>query len=196
MKNACYTVLFYYLTLSTMAQEKPLPFAEIPPAPHQYTLGNVIARTVEGLGFRYYWATEGLQPNDLAYKPSPQGKTTLETLAHLYSLAETICNVSLQKSNVRPPKNVPTDLTILRTETLQFLKTAAERFRSTAAEKVETWEIRFDRQGETLAFPLWHLLNGPLADALYHTGQVVSFRRSSGNPIPAGVNVFMGTKEP
>jgi len=38
------------------------------------------------------------------------------------------------------------------------------------------------------------LLNGPIADALTHVGQVISFRRTSGNPIPKGVNVFMGIK--
>jgi hypothetical protein len=38
------------------------------------------------------------------------------------------------------------------------------------------------------------LINGPITDAIYHTGQVVSFRRTSGNPIPKGVNVFLGVK--
>lgn len=196
MKKACYVILLLNLTLYAMAQNKPQPFAEIPPSPKAYTLGNVIARSVEGLGFRYHWATKGLRLEDLAYKPSPQGKTTFETLLHIYSLAETVYNVTQQKPNVRPPKDVPTDFEILRQETLLLLQKAAKSFQSSSPEKVETLPIIFEREGKTHRFPLWHLFNGPLADALYHTGQVVSFRRSSGNPIASGVNVFMGTKTP
>ena len=196
MKKACFVVLFLNLTLSVMAQDQSLPFAEIPPSPEAYTLGNVIARSVEGLGFRYYWATAGLRPEDLAYKPSPQGKTTLETLLHIYSLVETVYNVTQQKPNIRPATGVPIDFRILRQETLLLLQKTAEHLRSSSPEKVKALEIIFEREGETIRFPLWHLLNGPLADALYHTGQVVSFRRSSGNPIASGVNMFMGTKTP
>ncbi len=36
--------------------------------------------------------------------------------------------------------------------------------------------------------------SGPIADALWHTGQIVSFRRSSGNPIPKGVNMLTGER--
>jgi hypothetical protein len=32
--------------------------------------------------------------------------------------------------------------------------------------------------------PFWHLINGPMADALTHTGQISSFRRLAGNPAP------------
>jgi hypothetical protein len=54
--------------------------------------------------------------------------------------------------------------------------------------------VIFDRQGKESRFPIWNLLNGPIEDLVYHTGQIVSFRRTTGNPIPKGVNVFMGTK--
>jgi hypothetical protein len=41
-------------------------------------------------------------------------------------------------------------------------------------------------------YPLWYLLNGPLSEAFTHVGQVASWRRINGNPIP-GANVFYGT---
>ena len=31
-------------------------------------------------------------------------------------------------------------------------------------------------------YPFWSLLNGPIADMIWHVGQVVTFRRSLGNP--------------
>lgn len=46
--------------------------------------------------------------------------------------------------------------------------------------------------GKRSEFPFWNMLNGPIADALWHVGQVVSFRRSSGNPFNSKVSVFSG----
>ena len=43
-------------------------------------------------------------------------------------------------------------------------------------------------------FDLYNLFHGPISDSLYHIGQIVAFRRASGNPIPIRVNHFMGIK--
>ncbi len=59
-------------------------------------------------------------------------------------------------------------------------------------ETIQKIQVVFERKGKTSRFPIWNLLNGPLSDAIYHTGQLVSFRRTSGNPIQTGVNVFFG----
>jgi hypothetical protein len=39
--------------------------------------------------------------------------------------------------------------------------------------------------------PLWNIINGPVSDALTHVGQINSFRRLNGNPVPRA-NVFLG----
>ena len=41
-------------------------------------------------------------------------------------------------------------------------------------------------------FAFWNQLNGPISDAIWHSGQVVMNRRASGNPLRKGVNVFLG----
>lgn len=41
--------------------------------------------------------------------------------------------------------------------------------------------------------PFWYLINGPIADALTHVGQISSWRRMAGNPQPKGVSVLWGT---
>lgn len=70
--------LFFFLIISSACAQKTmtpeLPYKQIPEYPEQYTSGNVIARFIDGLGYRYYWATEGLREQDLAYKPSEKGK--------------------------------------------------------------------------------------------------------------------------
>jgi len=80
-----------------MAQsEEPLPFYEIPDYPETYTAGTVAARMMDGLGFRYYWATEGLTKNDLAEKASASGRTSGETIEHIYGLSKFIRNSVLE----------------------------------------------------------------------------------------------------
>ena len=46
------------------------------------------------------------------------------------------------------------------------------------------------------ALPIWNLINGPVADGLHHVGQIGTYRRASGNPMEAGVNVMIGKKLP
>ena len=42
-------------------------------------------------------------------------------------------------------------------------------------------------------YPFWNQLNGPIADAIWHVGQVVSFRRTAGNSLPKGPSFLTGT---
>ena len=53
-------------------------------------------------------------------------------------------------------------------------------------------KISFERGGNSMEFPFWNQINGPISDALWHCGQVVMNRRASGNPLQSGVNVFIG----
>jgi len=105
-----------------------------------------------------------------------------------------ILNTAKGKASLRPAENIPEDFKTLRSKTLHYLDAAVALFQSMKLEDLEKAKVIFDRRGKQSQFPLWNLINGPISDALYHTGQVVSFRRSSGNPIPKGVNVFLGVK--
>lgn len=76
--------------------------------------------------------------------------------------------------------------------TLENLKTASDLLK-TAGRRLEDCDIVFVNGDAKAEFPFWNMLNGPIADALWHTGQVVSFRRSSGNPFNSKASVFSGT---
>ena len=69
-----------------------------------------------------------------------------------------------------------------RRQTLLHLKTASDILKKT--DNLE----QFDNAN----FPFWNLINGPIADALWHCGQVVMLRRASGNPFNSKVSVFWG----
>ena len=186
-----FTLLFIF-SLQTMAQE--LPFSSIAAAPQDYTAGNSISRMIQGLGFRYHWATEGLRAEDLEYRPTKEAQSTLGTLQHIYGLTKTILNAAKNEASKRPAPSPPDNLEALRAATLKDLQQAATLFLNYSEDEIEGLNIIFEREGKQSRFPVWNLINGPIADALYHTGQVVSFRRTSGNPIPKGVNFFLGVK--
>jgi hypothetical protein len=173
-----------------------LPYREIPDYPATFTAGTVAARVVDGLGFRYYWATEGLRPEDLAFQPNKDGRTTLETIQHIYELTLSIANST---------KNAVNDATIpkpkltfeeLRRATLENIREASERLKKASDADVAAMKVIFKNAQGTREFPFWNELNGPIADALWHTGQVVSHRRGSGNPYNDKASVFTGKVRP
>ena len=51
--------LFIFTIFTTTMNAQELPYYEIPKETNKYTAGSVASRMVDGLGFRYYWATEG-----------------------------------------------------------------------------------------------------------------------------------------
>lgn len=78
-----------------------------------------------------------------------------------------------------------------RQRTLQYLKIARDLL-MTGPNSLESYAIVFQNGAKTARYPIWNLINGPLEDALWHVGQVVSFRRSSGNPVHSKLDVMTG----
>jgi len=185
------TLMALLLTMiSTTSAQGNLPYYEIPDYPESYTAENVAARMIDGLGFRYYWATEGLRQEDLAYKPSEEGRTCDETLDHLYGLTNVVLNAVKQQPNSR--RDGP-DLTFdeKRAATLANIKDASDILKSGDV-NLEDCLVIFERDSGTSEFPFWNNINGPISDALWHCGQVVLLRRASGNPFNSKASVFSG----
>jgi hypothetical protein len=174
------------------AQNKPY-YYNIPDTPKVYTAATVAARMVDGLGFRYFWATEGLTEKDLSFKPGNDTRTTLETIEHIKGLTEILFNAANKKPTDFTSPATKLSFAELREKTLQYIKAASDLLKQPGA-SLEEMDMIFQRSTNKNEFPFWNLINGPISDALWHVGQVVSFRRSSGNPLPKGVNVLTGTK--
>ena len=92
-----------------MTAKETLPYYQIPEAPTDYTSGNVIARMIDGLGYRYYWATEGLRDEDLAYDPGNDGKICSEVLEHITGLSNMI--LTAVRREVNGTRKVPENMT-------------------------------------------------------------------------------------
>jgi len=170
-----------------------LPYESIPDYPDTVTQGLILARMLDALGYRYYWATDSLTQTDLDYNISEDSRPASETLEHLEGLSKFILNMFEGKPNVRPhPPKEPVSWKQQRAITLMNIKTASDIARSLNDTEVADLKIVFKRGDNESTFPLWNAINGPIADAIYHVGQIVSYRRASGNPLDPRVNVFMG----
>ena len=175
------SILALILTTVIMAQsDEKLPFYEIPDYPETYTPGTVAARMVDGLGFRYFWATEGLTQKDLAQKASESGRTSGETIEHLYGLSKFIRN-SVLSSN-KDKNKAELNFEDKRKQTLLNFKIVSDALR----------DIEKPLALDDTEVPFWNIINGPISDALWHCGQVVMLRRASGNPFNSKVSVFAG----
>ncbi len=177
--------LLFSIVIQAQTEEQ-LPYYEVPEYSETFTAGTVAARLVDALGFRFYWASEGLSDKDLEYKPNEEVRSTAETIEHILDLSYIIVNSTLKKANGKVDM---TEMTYAkkRAQALINLKTAADILRQ--SEDISQFKIIFGER----EVPFWNQINGPIADAIWHCGQIASFRRTSGNPINPKVSHFTGT---
>lgn len=169
-----------------------LPYREIPPAPERYTAGAVLGRLVDGLGFRYRWATEGLTPRDLAYRPDASARSGYETVDHVHNIVTMVHNAFTGERFPLPEHDATLPFPALRRRTLDTIRQISDRLKAADDDELRRLTIGFTVRERELDFPFWNAINGPIADAIHHVGQLVSFRRATGNPIEAAVDVFAG----
>lgn len=169
-------------------------YYQIPHYPDSYSAYTVAARMIDGLGFRYYWATQGLSEKDLDFSPAEGSRTSRETLDHILGLSNVVRNAAfgVPNSSRSSEENIP--WAEKRNQTLINLKEASLHLRSIEHADMNDMKMVFQRGDTQNSFPFWNVLNGPLADAIWHVGQVVSYRRLSGNPFDSNVNVLTGKK--
>ncbi|CAN5535143.1 hypothetical protein BH10BAC4_BH10BAC4_23350 [soil metagenome] len=183
-------LLLLALSLSSLGYSQSSPYSSVPAYPETYTAGSVAARTIDGLIFRFHWATEGLRENDLAYKPGQGARTTQETIEHIYEMSFIVANAASNKSNVKG-QDVKLPFAEMRKKTLENLREASNKLLSIPDQEMKNLKVIFTDGKKNHEYPFWNVINGPLEDCIWHTGQIVSFRRSSGNPI-ADKDYFMG----
>ncbi|MDX1686092.1 MAG: hypothetical protein R3275_12715 [Saprospiraceae bacterium] len=178
--------------VTIMYEEKTPYFNQIPDYPEEVTPASVLTRMVEGLGYRFYWVTKDLRPEDLEYRPSDDGKSTLETIEHILELSRMVRNSIEGLPNIRPVPDEDLSYPELRARSLENLKVVSQALRADLTQEIEGFNVTFQRGETTRTYPFWNMINGPLSDALYHTGQIVAYRRASGNPVDPNVSVFHG----
>ena len=77
-----------------------------------------------------------------------------------------------------------------RKKTLENFKKVSEILLKST--DLSEYKLVFKNDKGSTEFPFWNNINGPIADAIWHTGQVVLLRRASGNPFNSKASVFTG----
>jgi hypothetical protein len=154
-------------------------FHRIPPCPDSISGTTVLVRLLDGLGFRFRWSTEGLSDNDYGFRPAPDCMSIGELVRHVWGLVNWVC-LSMGIDEYKRGD----DIVLIRGSVLKMIYALREALGSMSDE---------DMRGITIeGRPFWHIINGPISDALTHVGQINSFRRLAGNPTPKA-NVFVGS---
>jgi hypothetical protein len=154
-------------------------FYRIMEYPNNLSGTTVIFRMLDGLGFRFYWATESLRPEDYAFRPAEDVMSVEELMVHIWQLMNWVSTGALKTKQYKKPKTGPE----AREKTLEIIHDIKLAMLAMSDEKLSELTL--------LGKPFWHLINGPFSDALTHIGQINSFRRINGNPC-AEANVFKG----
>lgn len=147
-------------------------FRSIEEYPRRDNANGIVIRLIDGLGFRFYWATEGLREEDYAYAACESCQTIGGILQHLWGLANWLRLNALGEGLSEAP-DAPEDR---RRQVLEILAELRAFVDGLDEQRLFGLTIRDQ--------PFWHYINGPLADALTHTGQIAYLRRASGNPAP------------
>ncbi|OEK05078.1 DinB family protein [Roseivirga misakiensis] len=181
-------ILFSLFIVVNLSHAQNTTFASITDLESDFTPGNVAARMVEGLGFRYYWASEGLGAEDLKFGPVEEGRNSRATVDHIYNLSRFLLS-ALEKKVFEAGNPREMSFANVRNETLNNLEKAVKILKSSKQADFADYNIKFNDGRE---MPFWNAINGPIADAIYHTGQIVLMRRMSGNPINPNISVLTG----
>lgn len=162
-----------------------IPYQNLPKPPTDSSEGKILARLVDGIGFRYQLATQGFTQKEIDFCPVEGSMTMMELIHHIYGLMT--WTSSAFKLPYTPKKM--TDFEEYRMETLSLCQLFSEFLANQSDESIQSASVYLKRMDQHFSF--WYLINGPLADALTHIGQINTWRRISGNPV-ARISPFTG----
>ena len=137
---------------------------------------SIIVRMLEGLGYRFRYATEGLELKDYEFSPGCKCMSIGKIMTHIWGLMNWVClNVIEEK------RECPDNFVTGREQIFEMILRLRKHFKTIDDAQLSDITI----EGKSF----WHLINGPLSDALTHVGQINVFRRLAGNP-PVNSCVF------
>jgi len=147
----------------------PEYFKNFPEEPADLSASNAIARLIDGLGFRLYWAINELTEEDCEYRVCEGANSIHDILWHILGLVNWVYMNVYGEQMKRPESIIDQGV-----ETLIALEKLRKSFIEMSDKDLE--KLKLDNRS------FWAYLNMPLADAVSHVGQVSILRRAAGNP--------------
>ena len=154
-------------------------FKNINSYPQKITVPSSICRMVDGVGFRYYWATNNLNEKTYLFKPGENRWTVRDTISHIWDTSNWIISSLANEEYEKPDNSVS-----LRDSVLQILYKIRSFFAVLNDNDLE--EISISKA------PFWNLINGPIEDIISHVGAIDNMRRTAGDA-PIEPRFFYGT---
>lgn len=154
--------------------------------PQSFSTNNVFVRMFQSISFRYQHATDGLTDAEIQFRPIEGSMNIRELLDHIYQLCFWMSKsfeLPIQKN-----KNF-SNLQDYRNNTQMLCEALVAHSKSIKEEDLESIKIHLFREKKD--YPIWYIINGPIADILSHIGQLNSWRRMAGNPCKR-ISVFTG----
>lgn len=124
-----------------------------------------LRHTLSTVAYRAAKTMRGAPPSFAAFRPAPDANTPLQIVAHMGDLFDWA--LSMAQGKTKWNDSTPRDWA---SECDRFF-TALKRFDDMLA------------SGEPVPYELTRLFQGPVADALTHTGQLAMLRRLHGTPM-------------
>jgi hypothetical protein len=150
--------------------EIPTYFRTSPPEPGELSASNAIARLIDGLGYRLYWALHGLREDECQYTLCEGAPSIREILWHILGLVNWVYMHVYGQQMTRKPQIIDQGV-----DTLLALEKLRHGFLKMSDDDLVQYKL------EERSF--WSYINMPLSDALHHVGQVSLLRRAAGNPV-------------
>ena len=150
--------------------ELPAFFKTFHPDPKELSVSSAIARLIDGLGYRLYWALYGLKEEECQYTLCDGAPSIKDILWHILGLVNWVYVHVYGHQMTRKRSIIDQGIDTLL---------ALERLYQTFLEMSDSDLV--DLKLEDRSF--WSYINMPLADALHHVGQVSVLKRAAGNPV-------------
>ena len=101
------------------------------------------------------------------------GRRVDETLNHINGLTKILINAVSEKVNDSGDDLANMTFENKRIATLKNIKDAGKILASSTQDQVENYKIIFRREDSSTEYPFWNMLNGAMAEAIWHVGQFV-----------------------
>ncbi len=154
--------------------------------PEKMSAANVLVRLIDGMAFRYKCSLAELDDSYLEFRPVEGSKNLKELMVHIFKLVVWLYQTIIDNKYSEKPAS---GLHELKNQTLQHLKDIRDKLENMDDAELANMNVHNPWGDEKI--PIWLLMNGPLADIFTHIGQILSWRRIAGSPVPEA-NTFRG----
>lgn len=145
----------------------------------QVSGASILARLVDTIKVRYQIATEGLTDSNKTYRATPESMSMLELQKHILLLLKW---VSVSVEAPKEKKHKAENFEDFKSDIIAYCDILRDHLLTLNDDQLSKLTIYLKR--EDTHYPIWFIVNGPLSDAIHHIGQMVSWRRIDGNPVP------------